>query len=141
MPVAPLAGYLQLGHLDGLLLALRFVQQGGLLTQLRGLARQLDEDRDLGADDARRHRIVVPERTAQPRYAKATEEHRAMVKRDDPVTAGDRSCGVDHGQVDLLGDEVEKRGAVRRRLGRDDRDARHPRSAFIAAFRAFQSRP
>ena len=91
------------------------------------------------APDPERDRIVVAEDVTEARHRHAVQEHRMVLRLDGPRPAGDCSRGIDHGQVDVRvsGDAVEERRAVRRRLGRDERDARHRTPSFQPALRTF----
>ena len=57
VPVAPLAGLLQIGERGGLVPALRLLQPRRLLAELRRLAREFDEDRDFRANQVGRDRL------------------------------------------------------------------------------------
>ena len=105
----------------------------------RAPARDDDDVRprvDERAEDRQRDRVVVAEHLARARNIHAAEEDRRMVDLDLPAAGGDRLGRVDHRQVDLgkRRNPVEQRRAVRRRLGRDERDP-HRFPSFHASLR------
>ena len=59
----------------------------------------------------------MAEHAAHARHADASEKHRPVLQRHGPPAPGDGVRGIDHGQVDVLRNPVEERGAIRRRLG------------------------